>query len=131
MRLKQYLQLHIERVTQGTSRTKTTPEIEAQAAADDLARVQKTNEGYFAVYWVTLIVVFIATLTVAIFLRAEMGGLGSVLGVGGVLQAGLVLRLSSEWKEKARIDIVAALSRRLTPEQLQPVLQAIMAGIGK
>jgi hypothetical protein len=82
-------------------------------------------------YWVMLIVVFVATLIVAIFLRAEMGGLGAVLGGGGLLQAGLVLRLSSEWKEKARIDIVAVLSRRLTPEQLQPVLTAILSGIGK
>ena len=82
-------------------------------------------------YWIALIVVFLGTVVVALVFREEMGGLATVLGAGGVIQGGLVMRLSSEWKEKARIDIVAVLTRRLNPEQLQVVLRELLGGLRK
>ena len=129
MRLIDFLQSHQTTFKAGTERIKTISE--EQATADDLARVQKTNERYFAVYWATLIVVFFGTLVVAIVFRQEMGGLATVLGAGGILQSGLILRLSAEWKEKARIDIVAALSRRLPPAELALVLRELLVAISK
>jgi hypothetical protein len=133
MRLIEFVQSRLTRIEQGTNRIAKPdqPDVEAQAAAEDLARVQKTNERYFAAYWVTLIVAYVGTLIVAIAFREEMGGLAAVLGVGGVMQGGLVLRLSSEWKEKARIDIVAVLTRRLPPAQLQVVLKDLLDGLRK
>lgn len=97
-----------------------------ESAYEDLRRVQATNDLYFKIYWITLIAVFITTVVVALIYRDEMGGLATVLGAGGVIQGGLVIRLSAEWKEKSRIDIVAVLTRRLTPEQLQIVLQDLL-----
>lgn len=102
-----------------------------EAAYDDLRRVQETNEFYFKSYWATLIISYVLTISVALIYRSEMGGLAVVLGTGGVIQSGLILKLSSEWKEKARIDIVAALSRRLAPEQLQVVLKELLDQIRK
>jgi hypothetical protein len=133
MRLIEFLQSHQIMIEQGTKRTnKPGPSIsEEQATAQDLARVQKTNECYFAIYWATLIIVFLGTLIVAIACRQEMGGLATVLGAGGVLQGGLILRLSSEWKEKARIDIVSVLARRLPPAELQLVLKELLDGLRK
>jgi hypothetical protein len=93
--------------------------------------VQKTNERYFAVYWATLIATFLGTLALAIMFRNEMGGLAAVLGTGGILQGGLLFRLSSEWKEKARIDIVAVLTRRLPPAELTLVLKELLEGLRK
>lgn len=132
MRLVEFIQSRITTVEQGTKRSNSEPHIsEEQATADDLARVQKTNERYFAVYWATLIGVFLGTLVLAIVFRQEMGGLAAVLGAGGVLQGGLLLRLSAEWKEKARIDIVAVLTRRLPPTELTLVLKELLDGLRK
>ncbi len=129
MRLIEFVQTRIQTVEQGTKRG---PSIsEKQATADDLARVQKTNERYFAVYWATLIATFLGTLILAIMFRSEMGGLAAVLGAGGILQGGLLLRLSSEWKEKARIDIIAVLTRRLPPTELTLVLKELLDGLRK
>lgn len=98
---------------------------------EGLKQVQRTNELYFKIYWFALVVAFIATIVVAFFYRSEIGGLGTVLGVGGVVQGGVVLRLSAEWKEKARVDIVAALARALPPKDLAVVLKALLDGIRK
>jgi len=133
MRLIEFVQSQIKIVEQGT-RPRHPPgpsTSEEQATADDLARVQQTNERYFAVYWGTLIATFIGTLALAIMFRSEMGGLAAVLSAGGILQGGLLLRLSSEWKEKARIDIVAALTRRLPPAELTLVLKELLDGLRK
>lgn len=129
MRLIEFVQSRIKTVDQGTKRRPSTTE--EQATAEDLARVQKTNERYFAIYWATLIATFLGTLVLAIMFRSEMGGLAAVLGAGGILQGSLLLRLSSEWKEKARIDIVAALSRRLPPAELTVVLKELLDGLRK
>ena len=98
---------------------------------DGLMRVQQTNELYFKLYFGVLIVAFVATIVVAFCYRSEIGGLGAVLGVGGVVQGGVVLRLSAEWKEKARVDIVAALATALPAKDLAPVLKALLDGIRK
>jgi len=133
MRLVEFIQSRITTIEQGTKRSYPggQPTSEEQATADDLARVQKTNERYFAVYWATLIGVFLGTLVLAIVFRQEMGGLAAVLGAGGVLQGGLLLRLSAEWKEKARIDIVAVLTRRLPPTELTLVFKELLDGLRK
>lgn len=133
MRLLEYVQSRVTPIDQGTKRTGKAGQTfdEQQATADDLARVQKTNERYFAVYWATLIGVFLGTLTLAIVFRQEMGGLATVLGTGGLLQGGLLFRLSAEWKEKARIDIVAVLTRRLPPQELSVVLRELLDGLRK
>jgi hypothetical protein len=133
MRLLEYVQSRVIPIEQGTKRTGKAGKAvdDQQAAADDLARVQQTNERYFVVYWATLIGTFLVTLVLAIVLRQEMGGLAAVLGAGGLLQGGLLLRLSAEWKEKARIDIVAALTRRLPPQELSVVLREMLGGLRK
>jgi hypothetical protein len=131
MRFIEFLQSHQATIAQGTNRTGKGARgvSEEQAIADDLARVQKTNERYFAAYWVTLIAAFLGTLVMAIVFRQEMGGLATVLGAGGILQGGLILRLSAEWKEKARVDIVAVLTRRLPPQELHLVLKELLDGL--
>ena len=132
MRLVEFIHSRLTTIELGTERTKAAQPVgEEQATADDLARVQKTNERYFAIYWATLIAVFLGTLILAILLRAEMGGLAAVLGAGGILQGGLLLMLSAEWKEKARIDIVAVLTRRLPPAELGPILRDLLDGLRK
>jgi hypothetical protein len=93
--------------------------------------VRKTNERYFAVYWATLLVVFLGTLILAIILRQELGGLAAVLGAGGILQSGLVRMLAAEWKEKARLDMVAVLTRRLPPEELRLILRDLLDELRK
>ena len=58
-----------------------------------------------------------------------MGGLVAVLGSGGVIQGGLLIRLANELKEKMRIETVASLSRSLPPEELKEVLMEILKQI--
>ena len=130
MRLVEYIQKQLTDVPLGGGVGKT-PTPERDAAYEDLRRVQATNESYFKTYWATLIVAFAVTVVVALIYREEMGGLAAVLGAGGVVQAGLVLRLSAEWKEKARIDTVAVLTRRLSPAQLQVVLKDMLSDLHK
>jgi hypothetical protein len=101
------------------------------AAYDDLRRVQQTNDFYFKIYWALLVVICVATIVIALIYRSELGGLTAVLGTGGIVQGGLILKLSGAWKDKARIDIVAVLSRRLAPEQLQVVLKELLEQLRK
>ena len=128
MRLIEFIQNNLTDIPLGGSRGSATKgrTVNDTAAYDDLRRVQATNELYFKTYWATLIGVFLTTVIIGLVYREEMGGLATVLGVGGIVQGGLVLRLSAEWKEKARIDIVAVLTRRLSPEQLQVVLKNLL-----
>ena len=132
MRLVEFIQRHLVDAPLGGALRKPRAKSAGDAVAyDDLRRVQATKETYFRTYWITLIVVFIATIAVALLYREEMGGLAAVLATGGVVQGGLIVRLSNEWKEKARIDIVAVLTRRLSEEQLQVVLQELLVQIRK
>lgn len=93
-----------------------------QAARDDLRLVQATNNNLFKTYFILLIVVVVLTVGTALAFHQEMGGLAAVLGAGGVVQGGLVLKLANVWMDKARIDIVATLAVTLPPDKLQPVL---------
>jgi hypothetical protein len=126
MRLIEFIQKNLTDIPLGGSRGSGGKAVNDATAYEDLRRVQATNELYFKTYWATLIVVFLATVVIALVYREEMGGLATVLGVGGIVQGGLVLRLSAEWKEKARVDIVSVLTRRLSPEQLQVVLKDLL-----
>lgn len=137
LRLQEYLQRSLFEVPLGTVRKAAPKGIDASLAPpppdpwEGLRLVQKTNEMYFRLYFCLLLVAFVATIVVAFVYRNEIGGLGVVLGAGGVVQGGVVLRLSAEWKEKARVDIVAALARALPPKDLAPVLKALLEGIRK
>jgi len=131
MRLIEFIQKYRTDMPMGESLSGDSNNKSDASAYEDLRRVQATNELYFRTYWFTLIVVFIITVVIALIYRDEMGGLATVLSVGGVVQGGLVLRLSAEWKEKSRIDIVAVLTRRLTPDQLQIVLQDLLVEFRK
>lgn len=93
-----------------------------QAARDDLRLVQATNNNLFKAYFAALIVIVVVTIGMALAFHQEAGGLVAVLGAGGVIQGGLVLKLAKVWMDKARIDIVATLACNLPPEKLQPVL---------
>ena len=93
-----------------------------QAAREDLRLVQATNNNLFKAYFVVLIVIMIVTIGAALVFNQQMGGLAAVLGAGGVIQGGLVLKLANVWMDKARIDIVATLASTLPADKLQPVL---------
>src|SRR5262249_10507067 len=101
MRVAEFIQRHLTEVPLGAAAGEgTITTFDDSAAYEDLRRVQSTNEFYFKMYWFTLMAVFLATVVIALIYRDEMGGLATVLGVGGVVQGGLILRLSTEWKEK-------------------------------
>jgi hypothetical protein len=131
MKLDSYLQSQLERIELGGT-PKAAEELEATArasarqAAEDLKQVQRTNSTFFLSLWVLMILAFIATFVVALMYRHEMGGLAVVLGSGGVVQGGLLLRLSHEYRQKAYIDLVVTLSQRLPPKELRPILQQIL-----
>lgn len=131
MKLVSYLQNQIARIELG-GRTQSPEEKDAAAreseaqAAEDLRQVQRTNDRYFKGLWLMMMIAFVVTFVFALVYRNEMGGLPAVLGGGGVAQGGLLLRLSSEYKQKAYIDLVATLSQRLPPKELKPVLQQIL-----
>lgn len=137
LRLQEYLQQGLFEVPLGGTRNAAPADPTKGAPPpppdpwEGLRLVQKTNEWYFKVYFGLLLVAFVATVVVAFIYRNEIGGLGAVLGVGGVVQGGVVLRLSAEWKEKARVDIVAALAKALPPKDLAAVLKALLDGIKK
>lgn len=126
--LKQFLQKYAYRQELGGETgdaAKQAADIAEQAHAD-LRDLQSVNEKYFRSYWIVLVVAFITTLVFALMYRNEMGGLSVVLGAGGVVQGGLILQLSAALKEKSRIDMIAALSRRLNPDQLYQILKALL-----
>ena len=131
MKLDSYLQSQLARIELGGT-PKAAEELEATAsegarqAAEDLKQVQRTNSTFFLSLWVLMILAFIVTFVVALVYRNEMGGLAVVLGSGGVVQGGLLLRLSHEYRQKAYIDLVATLSQRLPPKELRPILQQIL-----
>lgn len=130
MRLRQFLQTWQARADLGADPKAGTPPTAKirQELAQDIARVQKTNEIYFATYWAVLLLSFAITFGLAVIYRNEMGGLATVLGAGGVVQSGLLLRLSTEWKEKARLDIVAVLVTSLPTSELKLILPMLMQG---
>lgn len=130
MRLLEFVESHAVDMPQGGGHGESRSTA-VDAAYEDLRLVQATNDKYFRIYWYMLILVFLATVTIALIFREEMGGLAVVLGTGGVVQAGLLQRLSSELKEKTRIDIVATLSRRLSAAQLQVVLKELLPALRK
>lgn len=131
MKLVQFLQKYSARPVLGAEEPGASSSPVSELAHRDLEKVQQTNEYYFRMYWALLIVVFLLTFGIAIHLRAEMGGIATVLGAGGVTQGGLIVLLSSEWKNKVRIDTVATLSRRLSPDQLQIVLMELLKQLQK
>lgn len=127
MRLRDFAQKYLLKAELGTDEA---PDGNAAATAEDahadLRRVQAHNDLYFKSYWIMLMAIFLITVAIALLYRDQMGGLAAVLGTGGVVQGGLILQLSAALREKVNTDMVAALSRRLPPEQLQKVLMAIL-----
>ena len=131
MRLKQFLQKYAVGSPMGGDPNDPGSAATDEAAHADLRRVQRTNEIYFRIYFALLVGMFLLSAGLALVLRQEMGGLAVVLGAGGVVQGGLVVRLSSELREKVRIDTVAVLSRRLKGAQLQAVLRELLLQMRK
>lgn len=131
MKLDSYLESQLVRIELG-GRPKSAEEQEdaaresARQAAEDLKHVQRTNARFFLSLWLLMVIAFVVTFVVALMYRNEIGGLAAVLGGGGVLQGGLLLRLSHEYRQKAYIDLVITLSQRLPPKELRPVLQQIL-----
>lgn len=131
MKLDTFLQAQLARIELGGSVRSEEEKVELrrkaeQRAAEDLRAVQRTNDMYFKSLWAILMLAFAITFFLAFWYRNEMGGLAVVLGSGGVVQGGLLLRLSSEYRQKAYIDLVVTLSQRLPPKELRPVLQQIL-----
>lgn len=131
MQLIEYLQKHSTTIPMGGKAHEDLRTGTDQAARDDLLLVQATNSNLFKAYFIVLIIIVVATIGVAILLRQEMGGLATVLGTGGVVQSGLVLKLARVWMDKARIDIIALLASRLPPDKLQPILMELSKQIRK
>jgi hypothetical protein len=129
MTLIEYLQKHTTTAPLGGEADASLRTGTDQTARDDLQKVQRTNNAYFMAYFVILIVIVGVTIVVALIYRQEMGGLAVVLGAGGVVQGGLVVKLGRVWMDKARIDIVATLSASLPPDKLQPILLEILQQI--
>lgn len=131
MQLIEYLQKHATTMPMGGEAHGDLRTGTDRAARDDLLLVQATNNKLFRAYFIVLIVIVVVTIGIAILLRKEMGGLVTVLGAGGIVQGGLVLKLANVWMDKARIDIVAVLASRLPPDKLQPILLELSKQIRK
>ena len=131
MKLIEFLQKHATTIPAGGEAGTELRTGTDQAARVDLRLVQATNNGLFKLYFALLIVIVIVTIAIALALRTELGGLAVVLGAGGVIQGGLVLKLANVWMDKARIDIVATLAIRLPPDKLQLVLIELSQQIRK
>ena len=87
--------------------------------------MQATNSKLFNVYFGVLIAIVVLTTITALVLHHEIGGMTVVLGTGGVIQGGLVLKLANVWMDKARIDIIATLASKLSSDKLQFVLMEL------
>ncbi len=131
MKLIEYLQRHSTTMPMGGGENQDLRTGTDESARDDLLLVQATNNGLFKAYFIVLIVIMVATIGIAILFRQEMGGLATVLGAGGIVQGGLVLKLATVWMDKARIDIIAVLARKLPPDKLQPILLELSKQIRK
>ena len=133
MRLIELIQSVDTSMHLGTARTGRGPSgpDPTQAITDGLVEVRKTNERYFQIYWGLLTGAFLLTLGLALVLRNEMGGLAVVLGAGGVVQGGLLNKLSAEWKEKTRVEMVVVLARTLPSQDMVGILKELLAGLHK
>ena len=131
MKLIEFLQKHATTIPAGGEAGAELRTGTDQAARDDLRLVQATNNGLFKVYFALLIVIVVGTIGIALAFHKEMGGLAVVLGAGGVIQGGLVLKLANIWMDKARIDIVATLAITLPPDKMQLVLIELLQQIRK
>lgn len=131
MKLIEFLQKHATTMPAGGGAGAELRTGTDQAARDDLRLVRATNDSLFKAYFAVLIVIVVVTIGTALAFHQEMGGLAAVLGAGGVIQGGLVLKLANVWMDKARIDIVATLASTLPPDKLQPVLIELSQQIRK
>jgi hypothetical protein len=122
MKLIEFLQKHTATTPLGGYSDEQLHNGTDQSARDDLRLVQTTNNNLFKVYFIILIAIVILTFCIAIAFHQEMGGMAVVLGTGGTIQGGLVLKLANVWMDKARIDIIATLAIKLPPDNLQLVL---------
>ena len=122
MKLIEFIQKHATTMPAGGEAAAELRTGTDQAARDDLRLVRATNDSLFKAYFAVLIFIVLGTIGTALAFHQEMGGLAVVLGAGGVIQGGLVLKLANVWMDKARIDIVATLASTLPPDNLQPVL---------
>lgn len=132
-KLKTVLQQWQAQFDLGGERGTASPEGAATQPTADITRelqaVIAANQSYFAFYWVALVVVFLGTVVLAVIFRAEMGGMATVLGAGGVVQGGLVLQLAKVWREKARTEMAAILASRLPPPELKPIIELLLDGL--
>lgn len=131
MKLIEFLQKHATTMPLGGEEGAQQRTGTDQAARDDLRLVQAANNNLFKAYFILLIFIVVLTIGTALAFHQEIGGLAAVLGAGGVVQGGLVLKLANVWMDKARIDIVAILACTLPPEKLQPVLIELSRQIRK
>ncbi|WET39285.1 hypothetical protein [Citrobacter enshiensis] len=131
MKLIEFLQKHTATIPLGGGADEQLRTGTDQAVRDDLRLVQATNNSLFKVYFVVLIVIVVLTIFTALTFHQEMGGMATVLGTGGVIQGGLVLKLANVWMDKARIDIIATLAIKLPPDKLQLVLSDLSKQLRK
>lgn len=131
MKLIEFIQKHATTITAGGGADAEPRTGTDQEAREDLRLVQATNNNLFKAYFILLIGVVVLTIGTALAFHQEMGGLAVVLGAGGVVQGGMVLKLANVWMDKARIDIVASLASTLPPDKLQLVLIELSQQIRK
>lgn len=131
MKLIEFLQKHTASFPMGGDLDEQLRNGTDQSARDDLRLVQTTNNNLFKVYFITLIAIVILTFCIAVAFHQEMGGMAIVLGTGGTIQGGLVLKLANVWMDKARIDIIATLAIKLPADKLHLVLEELSRQLGK
>ena len=124
MRVKQVLRSYVGGVHMGEPPAPAWPRTELTSG---LAEVSRTNQFYFQVCFLALLLLFTASCALVVKFMADPGRLGALFALTGVSIVALVTLMVSLWKQKVTADVVALVARNLRPGDVRGVIEVLFA----
>ena len=93
----------------------------------ELAEVSRTNQLYFQICCVVLLLLFTLSCGLVVRFMNDPSRLGALFAVTGISIVGLVAQMVWLWKQKVTADVVAVLARHLRPRDVRGVIEILFA----
>ncbi|XXX76131.1 hypothetical protein WMF30_51630 [Sorangium sp. So ce134] len=119
MKLGTLLHAYIEPIHGGPGDSAPLP---VKQLEEQLEALRRENNHYFAILAAMVLVIFLAALWVVIHHGCEAVMAGSTTAGAGVGTVAAVTLMSRIWREKVAVDLLLALTPRLEPELLKPII---------
>ena len=98
---------------------------------DDLRYVTKSNERYFVICVIALIVLFVGAFLVVLRSLSSPKEIEAVFTVTGVSFSVLFGKMVRLWKDKVSSDLILVLAAKLRPEQLAGIIDVLLRSYTK